>query len=212
MLRHLLLLDFETYYDSEYSLRKMTPAEYILDPRFETIMVAAKVVAKADNGPHQIIDGPEFPAWLAQFDPKETTTVTFNALFDNAILAWHYGFVPHRMLDTMAMARALDGHLLSRFNLATLSEHIGLHAKGDTITAVSGMRRADIMQNFKQYALRDNMNCERIFLHYYFRLPPAERRLMDMVLRCCVEPRFICDTALLDQHIKEVQAENTADC
>ena len=26
---NLLFLDFETYYDSEYSLRKMTPAEYI---------------------------------------------------------------------------------------------------------------------------------------------------------------------------------------
>ena len=139
MSRHLLFLDFETYYDSEYSLRKMTPAEYILDPRFETIMVAVK----ADYGPHEVIDGPDFPAWLAQFDPKETTTVTFNALFDNAILAWHYGFVPQTMIDAMAMARALDGHLLPRLNLAALSEHIGLHAKGDTITAVSGMRRAD---------------------------------------------------------------------
>ena len=83
MSHHRLFLDFETYYDSEYSVRKMTPAEYVLDPRFETIMVAVK----ADDGPHEVIDGPEFPAWLAQFDPKEAATVTFNALFDNAILA-----------------------------------------------------------------------------------------------------------------------------
>src|SRR6516165_5802980 len=209
---NLLFLDFETYYDSEYSLRKMTPAEYILDPRFETIMVAVKL----NDGPHQIIDGPDFPAWLAQFDPKETTTVTFNALFDNAILAWHYGFVPQTMIDAMAMARALDGHLLKSASLASVSEHIGLHAKRDTITAVSGMRRADIMQNtalwtdFKQYALRDNMNCERIFLHYYPRMPWAERRVNDLVLRCCIEPRFVCDTAMLDQHIKDVQAEKAA--
>ena len=55
MSHHRLFLDFETYYDSEYSLRKMTPAEYILDPRFETIMVAVK----ADYGRHEVVDGPD---------------------------------------------------------------------------------------------------------------------------------------------------------
>ena len=28
-------LDFETFFSDEYSLRRMTPAEYILDPRFQ---------------------------------------------------------------------------------------------------------------------------------------------------------------------------------
>ena len=37
-----VVLDFETYYDKEYSLRKMTPVEYILDPRYETVMCAVK--------------------------------------------------------------------------------------------------------------------------------------------------------------------------
>ena len=54
MPKHLLFLDFETYYDNEYSLRRMPTPNYILDPRYETIMRAVK----ADNGPHQIIDGP----------------------------------------------------------------------------------------------------------------------------------------------------------
>lgn len=209
---HVLFLDFESYYDDQYSLRRMTPAEYILDPRWETQIVAVK----ADDGPHQIIDGPDFPAWLAQYPADQTTTVTFNALFDNCILAWKYGYVPHTMLDAMAMARALLGHKLVRFNLAALSEYFGLDAKGTTIHDVKGMRRADIMANpllwqeFKQYALRDNINAEQIFYNLYPKMPWSERRLMDMVLRCAVEPRFMVDTQLLTDHIKDVQAEKDA--
>ena len=188
----------------------MTPAEYILDPRYETIMCAVKV----NDQPHTVVDGPDFPKWLAQFNPETTTTVTFNSLFDNAILSWKYGFVPHTMIDAMAMARTLDGHRLARFSLAALSEHLGLPDKGTAVHNASGLRRADIMagrsgltwKEYCDYCLRDNENCEAIFLHYYPKMPTAELRLMDMVLRCCVEPRFIVDTVLLDQHIKDVVA------
>lgn len=206
MTSNLIFLDFETFYSDEYSLRKMTPAEYILDRRFEMQMCAVKV----NDQPHDIVDGPDFPKWIAQFDPATTTTVTFNSLFDNSLLAWKYGFVPHTMLDAMAMARALLGHKLNRFSLAHLSEYFGLDAKGDVIHLVKGMRRAEIMaspqlwQNFKGYALRDNQNAESIFLKLYPLLPWSERRLMDMVLRCCIQPRFIVDTNLLEGHIADV--------
>jgi hypothetical protein len=200
-----LILDFETYYDTEYSLKRMTPAEYILDPRYETIMCAAKV----NDEPHHVVDGPDFGTFLSQFDPHTTTTITFNALFDNAILAWQYGFVPHTMIDAMAMARAIDGHRLVRFSLKAIAEHLGLQAKGTAINDVMGMRRQQIIANglwpsFKTYAQGDNEICEQIFLHYYPKMPWSERRLMDMVLRCCVEPRFLVDTTMLENHIKDV--------
>ena len=38
----IIALDFETYYDKEYSLSKMTTEEYIRDERFETIGVGVK--------------------------------------------------------------------------------------------------------------------------------------------------------------------------
>lgn len=203
-----LILDFETYYDNEYSLRKMTPAQYILDPRFETIMCAAQV----DFGEHFIVDGPDFPNFIRGFDPAKTTTVAFNAPFDNAILAWVYGFVPHTMLDAMAMARALLGHQTARFNLATLSTLLDLPDKGTEIENVKGMTRAqikaipDLWSRFQAYAIRDNKNCEGIFTTLYPRLPWSERRLMDMVLRCCIEPRFQVDTDLLRTHLDDVIA------
>jgi len=201
----LMFLDFETYYDREYSLSKMPTPCYILDPRFETQIVAVKV----NDGPHQIIDGPDFGAWLSQYDPKTTATVTFNSLFDNAILAWHYGFVPYTMIDTMGMARALLGHELRRFNLKTVAEYLGLGAKGTALQNVLGMRRQEIigaglMPGFKDYALQDNILSEGIYGKLYPQFPRSERRIMDLVLRCCVEPRFHVDVDMLQKHYEDV--------
>jgi hypothetical protein len=38
----IIALDFETYYDKDFSLSKMTTEEYIRDERFETIGVGIK--------------------------------------------------------------------------------------------------------------------------------------------------------------------------
>lgn len=204
--KHLLFLDIETYWDNDYTLRKMSTPEYILDPRWELQAVAAK----ADDGPHQFIDGPDFPAWLAQFPAEDTTTVTFNSLFDNSALSWRYGYVPHTMIDAMGMARALLGHELTSFSLKSLSDFFGLPSKGEIMTR--GLRREQIKFNgnmwneFASYALRDNMNAESIFLKLYPQFPWSERRLMDMVLRCAVEPRFMVDVPLLEKHLEDVQA------
>ena len=204
-----LWLDFETYYADDYTLRKMTPAEYILDPRFETICVATQI----DDGPVLTIDGPDFPAWLAQHEPQNTVTVTYNALFDNCILAWHYGFVPKQMIDVLGMARTLLGHKLARLSLESVSEHLNVGYKGTTIARVKGMRRAAIMGNaalwfdFKHYAADDVRLMHAIFNKLAPEYPRSEYKVMDLVLRAAVQPRFVCDIAMLEQHLEDVQAE-----
>ena len=39
---NILTIDFETYYDKQYSLSKLTTEAYIRDPQFEVIGVAVK--------------------------------------------------------------------------------------------------------------------------------------------------------------------------
>src|ERR1700681_3628094 len=134
----LLFVDVESYYDTEYSLQKMAPPNYILDRRWETIGMAAKV----DDQPSQYIDAPDVPAFLQGFDPTTTTTVAFNALFDNCVLAWRYGFSPKRMLCTMRMAVALRGHLLSRHSLAAVGRCLVVGTKGTAIESARGKHRA----------------------------------------------------------------------
>lgn len=202
----LLFLDAETYYDDQYSLTKLPIPNYIHDPRFELQMVAVK----RNGEPSSIVDGPDFPAYLKQFDPENTTTITFNSLFDNSILAWRYGFVPRRMVDTMGMARALRGHMLPGASLEVVSRVLGLGDKGKAILKVKGMKRADIIAaglwpEFSGYAIQDNDLNAGIFSALWGEFAPAERVLMDLVLRCAVVPRFMIDTALLEAHIADVQ-------
>lgn len=226
--RHLIIFDIEAFYDNDYSLRKLSTPEYILDPRFEMHMIAVKVV-ELDPNPtvmaakmaldarfapredHFIVAGPDVPAFLAQYDPALTTTVSFNALFDNSVLAWRYGWVPHTMLDAMGMARALLGHELSSFSLAAVANYLHLGAKGGALLNMKGKRLQQIIDEgllpaYEQYALQDNYLCEQIFSRLYPQFPWSERRLMDMVLRCCVEPAFQVDKQQLIDHIKDVKA------
>ena len=61
----ILTIDFETYYDKDYSLSKMTTEEYVRDSRFETIGVCVKV----DDKPTEWFSGTheQTANWLSQF-------------------------------------------------------------------------------------------------------------------------------------------------
>lgn len=205
----ILYLDFETYYDSIYSLRNMSPAEYILDPRYETILCAVAV----DNQPSRTVSGRDFPNFISQFNPATTDTVAFNATFDNSILAWKYGFVPRRIYCSMALARTLRGHLLASASLASVVKLLGLRDKGTALLKTIGMHGAQIQadpnlwREFCEYADLDNELSREIFVRLIPELPTLERHTMDQVIRCCVEPRLVADTALLESHLAEVRRE-----
>lgn len=210
-----ITLDFETYYDDEYSLRKMPTPSYILDQHFECQLVS---VAENDDDPY-IVEGPDFHKWITDAQPtrEDTATVTFNALFDNSILAWRYGYVPHRMIDAMGMARATLGHELASFNLDAVATHlkIPVATKGDFLKNVKGKRFAELRQSplwsqFCKYALDDTLKARAIRRELGPRLPEDEFRLMDLVLRACVVPRFHTDREVLVNHIERCRTEKQA--
>lgn len=208
----LLSLDFETYYDKEYSLRRMSIPEYILDRRFEVILCSVQV---EDEKPFTV-EAADIPALLREHPPEFTATVIFNALFDNAILAWRYGYVPAQMFDTMGMARAVIGHKLEKgASLKAVAAALNMPAKGDTVHQVVGMRAAAIKAlgmwpAYCAYCNLDNQLNKGIFNRLIHDLPRSERRIMDMVLRCAIQPRFKLDIPLLEQHLVDVRAEKAA--
>ena len=205
----LLTLDVESFYSSEFSLRKMTVPEYILSPFWETICLGAKF----DDEPVQMIDGPDVQAFFYSIDPKDTMTISHNALFDACVFAWRYKFVPVRLIDTLGMARCLLGHKLKSLSLDAVAEHFHLPGKTHALGAVKGMHRAQIMgqpalwQAFKQYCAHDVDLTYQIFNKLAPEFPRSEFRVMDLVLRAAICPQFHVDVPLLEQHLADVIAE-----
>ena len=203
-----VVLDFETFYSKEYSLRKMTPVEYILDPRYETIMCAVKEI----DQPTHVIDGPDFRHWLSMAELDKCCVVSHNALFDMCILAWRYNVRPRLMIDTLGVSRALLGHLLKSLSLASVAQHLGLGFKGHEVTNVIGMTRAQIKASglwpgYAEYNKNDAELCAGIYdkLVRTGLFPMREIAIMDMVLRCATEPKLLLDQQAIATHLAQVQ-------
>ena len=207
------ILDAETYYDRDYSLRKMTPVEYALDPRFEMILLAVKE-AWPSNKPTYHVDGADVQKFFDSLDPKDTVTVCHNALFDNCVFAWRYGFVPRLMVDTLGVSRAVLGHRLRSLSLASVAAHLGLGVKGHEVHNVIGMGRDAIKASgrwvaYAEYSKNDADICAGIYdkLVRSGIFPVKELAIMDMVLRCAIEPKFMLDQTALAEHLHTVQQQ-----
>jgi DNA polymerase len=130
----MLVLDFETYFDRQYSLRRMSIPEYIHDARFDVQGLAVRhPTGRAEFRP-------DVQAALGeltdQYGPRleQVTVVMHNAYFDAAVLAWRYGLQPPVILDTMLMAHHVYGPKQDGGGSASLKDlatRFGLAAKGD---------------------------------------------------------------------------------
>jgi DNA polymerase len=199
-----IFIDYESYYSNEYSLRKMTPVEYVLDHRFECIGAAIK---EGVDGESYWVDGDDLPLFFKDNKPEHTALVSHNALFDACITAWRYNYVPKLTIDTLGIARATMGHKLKSLSLANVALALGIGAKGDTIHKVIGMnaaaiKAAGLYDSYIQYALNDADLCAEIYRKLVLSkvFPINELVVMDMVLRCAIQPQFLLDPNVLALH------------
>lgn len=205
------VIDFETYYDQQYSLSKLTTEEYIRGDSFETIGVAVRV----DDGPTRWFSGTheEIKAWLDQFDWQSGFVVAHNMAFDGAILSWRFDIHPKILADTLSMARALHGVQVGG-SLAKLATHYGLGEKGTEVINALGKRRKDFtpeeLNRYGQYCCNDVDLTYALFQRLVDGYPKDELRLIDQIMKMYTEPVLELDEALLITHLIEVQATKEA--
>lgn len=208
----LITLDFETFYDREFSLSKLTTEEYVRDARFEVIGVAVKV----NDGPTIWFSGTKarVRAFLAQYDWDNCVAVAHNAMFDMAILNWHFDIRPKGIADTLSMARARHASDGGSMSLKSLAELYGLGRKGDEVINALGKRRLDFtseeMERYGAYCVNDVELTYLLFNKLAEFLPPSELRLIDLTLRMFTEPKLVLNQQILAEHLSTVKERKEA--
>jgi len=208
---NVITIDFETFYDRGFSLSKLTTEEYIRDDLFETIGVAVKV----NDEETQWFSGTKAQTkrWLDQFPWDDSVAVAHNAMFDMAILNWHFDIRPKRIADTLSMLRALDGPDAGN-SLARAAERYGLGVKGDEVINALGKGRIDFtdeeLERYGAYCINDTELTYALFKKLAAGFPLVEFKLIDLTLRMFTEPVLRLDTGVLTNHLEDVKAKKEA--
>jgi DNA polymerase I-like protein with 3'-5' exonuclease and polymerase domains len=200
----LITIDFETYYDKKFSLSKLTTEEYIRDKRFEVIGVALKV----NEEDTQWFSGTkeETKEWLSQFDWNNAVVLAHNTMFDGAILSWYFDIHPYKLLDTLCMARAVNG-VFESASLANLAKKYNLGEKGLEVHEALGKRRLDFtlseLEQYAQYCRNDVQLTYDLFTHLHTGFPTKELKIIDITLKMFTEPGLRLNVELLTSHLQE---------
>jgi len=169
-----IFIDFETYYDKEYSLTKMTTLEYVRHPKFQVLGTAIAI----DDGEAYWVDGDKLP----DLDWKNSRVVAHNMLFDGLVLTQHYGITVKHWCCTVAMARAMLP--IKPHTLKNVSSKLGLGSKLDGLTV--GATESD--EKLIEYAIQDVVLCRGIYNKLIPAFPDDELDIIHLTQKWGIDP------------------------
>ena len=214
----LITLDFETYWDTNHTLSKMSPTEYVMHPETEIQSVSIKI---GSEDTFVVFGEEKIGRTLRSIDWSNAMALGHNMSgFDAMILAWRFNINPKMYACTAAMARSkhsktgvsVGGKFLTGVSLKKLAAEFGVGAKLDLeATNTKGKHLCDFTPQeiaaMAEYNKVDTDLCFELFRKMYPKFPKQEMELIDMTTRMLVEPRFLLDYDMVEDALKQVQAE-----
>lgn len=210
----LIGLDFETYYDNNCSLSKLSYEEYINHPDFKVHCVGIKI---DDQDPYVIWgrDDLRRTAFGTEDDPIKThltelfssgdhTAYGHNMAFDGTILQWLYGIKPTLWACTQRMVALMAPH--QSHSLANAARFFRIGMKGKELITIKGTRTVPEQHRpgIERYCKNDIELSFKLMIKLKDFIPNEEFNLMDITLRMFLDRPFDVDRkALNDFIIKE---------
>ena len=203
---NIITIDFETYYDREFTLSKITTEEYVRSPEFEVVGVAVK--ENDEKTTWFTGDYAGVSSFLGTFDWASSAVLAHNSMFDAAILTWIYGIKPKAWLDTLSMARALHGSEVGN-SLAKLVQHYELGQKGTEVVDALGMRREAFgkaqLDAYGSYCINDVELTYALFKKLAPSFNLSELQLISLTIKMFSEPVLELDRKMLLEHLEGVR-------
>lgn len=200
----IVTIDFETYYDKDYSLKGMTTEAYIRSPLFQIIGVGVKV----NDNPADWYSGDNTGRFLKSLDYSKCAILCHNTAFDGAILSWKFGIKPKLWLDTLSMARPMHSVTVGG-SLDALSTYYGLGKKGTEVVGAMGKRREDFtpeeLAKYGEYCINDVELTYKLFKKLKKGFPISELMVIDQTIRMYTEPTIELDAGLLKDHLEDIK-------
>lgn len=227
---NVLTVDFETYYDREYSLSKMTMIEYIMDGRFQPIMMSYSI---NDDPIQNVIGYPNIKRILDGIDWDNTVLNAQNTAFDATIVRARFGHTARYYTDTMAMARVTAAHVFEGASLGAIAKVLQANGvpvppKGKEVQSALGMhlynayqgtpylalkattdhneiqRGHELLMGYVEYCNNDVHLAREAFKYFTKMITPDEMQYGDMILKCYIEPSLYLDLPIIEEEIQRI--------
>lgn len=195
-----LVCDFETYYDTECSLSKLSSAEYVRHPKFRPLLCSVRT----GSGKQAVLVGEQqMRTFFSRVDWANTLFVAHNAIFDATVLHEYFGHTPGRYYCTMMAARPHIVPFTKSMSLAKVAEFLGLRVKKGNFASHKAKGRywedftPEEQREYVAYAGDDAELCWGIYEHTLQDLDADEQLTLHGTIRKAVEPVLVADRGML---------------